>query len=108
MPIMLETVKSRDLPLPYPGFTYASPAPVPAPAPGFTHPRIHAVSRNCNLLVAKRQRFLPSSLSHARIVQFCIPYAYGMTIRVWYVPYAYGTYHTRITMYYVLIACHAC
>ena len=30
--------KSRDLPLPYPGFTYASPAPDPVPAPGFTHP----------------------------------------------------------------------
>ena len=35
----LETVKSRDLPLPYPGFTYASPAPAPVPAPGFTHPQ---------------------------------------------------------------------
>ena len=27
---------------------------------------------------------------HTRTVQFCIPYAYGMTIRVWYVPYAYN------------------
>ena len=27
---------------------------------------------------------------HTRMVQFCIPYAYGMTIRVWYVPYARG------------------
>ena len=29
-------------------------------------------------------------LYHTRMVQFCIPYAYGMTIRVWYVPYAYN------------------
>ena len=29
-------------------------------------------------------------LYHTRMVQFCIPYAYGMTICVWYVPYTYN------------------
>ena len=49
-----------------------------------------------------------------RMVQFCILYAYGITIRVWYDhtrmvrPYAYGTYHMRITIQYVQITCHAC
>ena len=38
---------------------------------------------------------------HTRMVQFCIPYACGRIIRVWYVPYAYNDV-------YVQIACHTC
>ena len=33
-----------------------------------------------------------------RYTRMVIPYAYGIqncTIRVWYIPYAYGMYHTR-------------
>ena len=40
-----------------------------------------------------------------------IPYAYGMyrTRMVQFcIPYAYGTYHTSLMMQYVQIACHAC
>ena len=40
---------------------------------------------------------------YTRMVYKIVPYAYGTyhtrmvcTIRVWYVPYAYGMYHTRM------------
>ena len=33
---------------------------------------------------------------YTRMVQFCIPYAYGMIIRVWYIPYAYYICTTRV------------
>ena len=36
--------------------------------------------------------FIPYAygMYHTRMVQFCIPYTYSMTIHVWYVPYAYN------------------
>ena len=38
---------------------------------------------------------------HTRTVRFSVPYAYGIDIRVWYVPYAYGKYHTRTVRFSV-------
>ena len=42
-----------------------------------------------------------TSSAAAHMVRIAVPYAYGCTVRVWYVPYAYGTkYAHGIEHYY--------